>query len=103
MRPRTPSSSGGASTWSGSETARLLPCARGGPTLAGGFALATPFGVIYSTNLTADPETGVGRLSADQFYAALHRGVGPKGGQIYPAMPYNYLTRDFARRLLDVP
>jgi mono/diheme cytochrome c family protein len=65
----------------------------GGPTLSGGYPLATPFGVIYSTNLTSDPETGVGRLSADQFYAALHTGVGPKGGQIYPAMPYNDFTR----------
>lgn len=65
----------------------------GGPPFAGGFGLNTPFGVIYSTNLTSDPETGIGQLSADKFYAALHDGVGPKGLLIYPAMPYTAFTR----------
>jgi mono/diheme cytochrome c family protein len=65
----------------------------GGQLFAGSFGLKTPFGVIYSTNLTSDAETGLGRMSPDIFYRALHDGVGPKGGQIYPAMPYNYFTR----------
>jgi mono/diheme cytochrome c family protein len=65
---------------------------QGGPFLAGGFGLNTPFGVIYSTNLTSDRNTGVGDLTSDQFYAALHDGVGPHGGAIYPAMPYPYTT-----------
>jgi mono/diheme cytochrome c family protein len=65
----------------------------GGPTFAGGFGLNTPFGVIYSTNLTSDPETGIGRMKPETFYAALHDGVGSSGAQIYPAMPYNYFTR----------
>ena len=64
-----------------------------GPPFAGGYGLNTPFGVIYSTNLTSDPETGIGRMSPETFYAALHNGVGPKGAQMYPAMPYNYYTR----------
>lgn len=64
-----------------------------GAPFAGGFGLNTPFGVIYSTNLTSDPETGIGRMSPETFYAALHDGVGPKGAQIYPAMPYTYFTR----------
>jgi mono/diheme cytochrome c family protein len=77
---------------------RLGDCAschtpEGGAPLAGSFGLRTPFGVIYSTNLTSDAQTGIGRLSGDQFYNALHHGVGPRGGNIYPAMPYNYFTR----------
>jgi mono/diheme cytochrome c family protein len=65
----------------------------GGPAFAGGFGLNTPFGIIYSTNLTSDRETGVGEITADQFYAALHDGIGPKGLPIYPAMPYTAFTR----------
>jgi mono/diheme cytochrome c family protein len=65
----------------------------GAPPLSGGFGLNTPFGVIYSTNLTSDRATGVGDLTPDQFYAALHEGVGPKGQPIYPAMPYTAFTR----------
>src|SRR5678816_1305166 len=61
-----------------------------GAPFAGGFGLNTPFGTIYSTNLTSDPETGIGRMSPETFYAALHNGVSPKGPQLYPAMPYNY-------------
>jgi len=65
----------------------------GGPAFAGGYGLQTPFGVIYSTNLTSDRETGIGALTADQFYAALHDGVGPRGAPLYPAMPYTAFTR----------
>jgi mono/diheme cytochrome c family protein len=65
----------------------------GGPPFSGSFGLNTPFGVIYSTNLTPDTETGIGALSSDQFYAALHDGIGPKGQPIYPAMPYTAFTR----------
>jgi mono/diheme cytochrome c family protein len=65
----------------------------GGAFLAGGQALNTPFGTIYSTNLTSDRKTGVGDWTADQFYAALHEGARPQGGPLYPAMPYPYTTR----------
>ena len=65
----------------------------GGPAFAGNFGLNTPFGVIYSTNITSDRETGIGSLSEDQFYAALHDGIGPKGAPLYPAMPYTAFTR----------
>jgi mono/diheme cytochrome c family protein len=65
----------------------------GGPPFAGGLGLETPFGVIYSTNLTSDRETGIGTLTADKFYAALHYGIGPKGAEMYPAMPYTAFTR----------
>jgi mono/diheme cytochrome c family protein len=49
--------------------------------------------VIYSTNLTSDAATGIGRMSPAAFYAALHDGVGPRGGQLYPAMPYTHYSR----------
>jgi len=65
----------------------------GGPLFAGSLGLNTPFGVIYSTNLTPDRETGIGNLTPDKFYAALHNGIGPKGVPIYPAMPYTAFTR----------
>lgn len=65
----------------------------GGAFLAGDRALNTPFGAIYSTNLTSDRETGVGDWTPAEFYSALHDGTQPSGGPIYPAMPYPYTTR----------
>ncbi len=64
----------------------------GGERFAGGRPLKTPFGTVLSANLTPDPETGIGRYSADQFYRALHDGVDNKGRQLYPAFPYEYFT-----------
>lgn len=66
--------------------------AQNGAFLAGSFALSSPFGTIYSTNLTSDTETGIGKVTPDQFYAALHDGHGSQG-PLYPAMPYPYTTR----------
>ena len=53
----------------------------------------TPFGTIYSTNITADRDTGIGNWSADDFYRALHDGVAPGGKHLYPAFPYIYFRR----------
>jgi mono/diheme cytochrome c family protein len=63
----------------------------GGAPFAGGYALETPFGTIYSVNITPDAATGIGNMSADQFYATLHNGVGSHG-PLYPAMPYTSFT-----------
>lgn len=65
----------------------------GGGFLGGGFGLNTPFGTIYSTNLTSDPNAGIGAWTPEQFYAALHDGRAPGGAALYPAMPYPYTTR----------
>jgi mono/diheme cytochrome c family protein len=65
----------------------------GGEPLAGGLALQTPFGTIYSTNITGDRETGIGAWSSEQFYRALHDGIGVKGKNIYPAFPYPWFRR----------
>jgi len=59
-----------------------------GPAYAGGFPLKTPFGTLYGTNITPDPDHGIGRWTADEFYRALTRGKAPHGRNLYPAMPY---------------
>ncbi|HXG50454.1 MAG TPA: cytochrome c [candidate division Zixibacteria bacterium] len=55
---------------------------------AGGRAFPTPFGTVYSTNLTSDRETGLGSWTDSQIGAALTRGVRPDGSRILPVMPY---------------
>lgn len=65
----------------------------GGTPYVGGRAVETPFGVIFSTNLTPDRETGLGLWSDSDFYRALHKGVRRDGKRLYPAFPYPYYTR----------
>lgn len=67
--------------------------APGGQPLAGGLALPTPFGTIHSTNITPDPDTGIGRWSVDAFKRALHQGIDREGGYLYPAFPYDHFTK----------
>lgn len=59
----------------------------GGRELAGGLPFETPFGAVYSTNITSDKETGIGKYSYEDFFDAMHHGVGINGN-LYPAMPY---------------
>lgn len=65
----------------------------GGKLFAGGRAMPTPFGTLYSSNITPDTETGIGSWSADQFYAMMHTGRSPDGGLLYPAMPFGAYTK----------
>ena len=65
----------------------------GGALFAGGLPMPTPFGTIYSSNITPDPATGIGKWSADDFYGAVHFGRFPDGGLIYPAMPFGSYTK----------
>lgn len=67
--------------------------ARGGVAYAGGRALETPFGRFYGPNLTPDKETGIGDWSADDFWHALHNGIGKDGRLLYPAFPYTNYTK----------
>jgi mono/diheme cytochrome c family protein len=60
-----------------------------GQPLAGGRALATPFGTFYSPNITPDPATGIGRWTAEDFRRALREGLAPDGGNLFPAFPYS--------------
>lgn len=66
--------------------------ADGGEPYAGGLALHTPFGVVFSTNITPDRTTGIGDWSFEDFHASMTRGVRPDGSHLYPAFPYT----DFA-------
>ena len=64
---------------------------RGGLPYAGGRAIGTPFGTVYSSNLTSDASTGLGSWTAEQFWQALHHGKSKDGRLLYPAFPYvNY-------------
>ncbi|WP_211452894.1 c-type cytochrome [Collimonas antrihumi] len=67
--------------------------ARGGKELAGGRAIQTPFGAVYSPNVTPDKETGIGTWSADDFWRALHNGKSKDGSLLYPAFPYTNYTK----------
>ncbi len=65
----------------------------GGEPFAGGLGLKTPFGVIYSSNITPDPQTGIGAWTSEQFYHAMHDGKGAHGENLYPAFPYPWFRR----------
>ena len=64
-----------------------------GKPFAGGRAVPTPFGTIYSTNITPDDATGIGTWSADDFYRAMHEGIARDGHHLYPAFPYPWYTK----------
>jgi nicotinate dehydrogenase subunit B len=65
----------------------------GGTPNTGGLALDTPFGQIITTNITPDPETGIGQWSFAAFDRAMRQGIHRDGRQLYPAFPYT----DFAK------
>lgn len=60
---------------------------------AGSRGLGTPFGVIYTPNITFDPETGLGHWTKDDFWRALHEGRARDGSRLYPAFPYPHFTK----------
>ncbi len=62
--------------------------APGGAPYAGGLPMQSGFGTIYTTNITPDPDNGIGRWSADDFWQTLHDGARRDGQPLYPAMPY---------------
>lgn len=61
--------------------------------LAGRRALKTPFGAIYSTNITPDGETGIGNWSQQDFSNAMTKGIRPDGSHLFPVFPYTSFTR----------
>jgi cytochrome c553 len=66
---------------------------QGGVPYAGGRGIQTPFGTVYSSNLSSDPTHGIGRWSADDFWQALHQGRSKDGRLLYPAFPYTSFTQ----------
>lgn len=65
----------------------------GGKPFAGGVAFTTPFGTVYSTNITPDANTGIGRWTEEQFGRALREGIRPNGDHLYPVFPYTAFTK----------
>jgi mono/diheme cytochrome c family protein len=65
---------------------------RGGKAFAGGLPVPTPFGTIYSSNITPDPETGIGRWPEAAFRRAMRSGVDRDGRHLYPTFPYDHFT-----------
>jgi nicotinate dehydrogenase subunit B len=81
----------------GKQLAALGDCAvchtTNGLLNAGGRPLETPFGIIYSTNITPDVETGIGAWSYPAFERAMREGIHRDGRHLYPAFPYNHFAK----------
>jgi len=65
---------------------------RGGKDFAGGLPVPTPFGTIFSSNITPDAETGIGRWPEAAFRRAMRSGVDRNGQHLYPTFPYDHFT-----------
>jgi mono/diheme cytochrome c family protein len=82
----------------GAELAAIGDCAvchtavEGRP-FAGGRGVPTPFGTVYATNITPDPDTGIGRWSEAAFQRAMRDGIDRSGHHLYPVLPYPHFTR----------
>lgn len=76
-------------------TANCRAChtAHDGQPFAGSRAMQTPFGTIYTPNITFDEKTGLGLWTKDQFYRALNEGISRDGSHLYPAFPYAHFTK----------
>src|SRR5580704_5117887 len=75
--------------------ADCAPCHTGNASqpFAGGLGLKTPFGTLFSVNITSDPETGIGKWTFDEFKNALHQGIRADGAYLYPGMPFDAFTK----------
>lgn len=96
--PGIPAANAAQQVARGSYLARAGDCmachtARGGASYAGGRVIPTPFGKLYSPNITPDAATGIGSWSADDFWRALHNGKSRDGRFLYPAFPYTDYTK----------
>ncbi len=71
-----------------------MPCHSGDPKkpYAGGLSFATPFGVMYSVNITSDKTNGIGTWTYEDFKGAVHDGIRKDGAYLYPAMPFDAYT-----------
>ncbi|MES2975446.1 MAG: cytochrome c [Pseudomonadota bacterium] len=96
--PGTTSSTAPATIERGAYLARAGNCmachtVRGGTPFAGGRGIDTPFGTVYTSNLTPDPVHGIGSWSAADFWRAMHNGRSKDGRLLYPAFPYPNYTQ----------
>src|ERR1700739_1684535 len=95
--PPAPSSFDSALVKRGRQLAAIGNCndchtVRGGKNFAGGLPVPTPFGTIYSSNITPHAETGIGRWSEAAFQRAMRVGVDREGRHLYPTFPYDHFT-----------
>jgi mono/diheme cytochrome c family protein len=65
----------------------------GGKPFAGGYAMKSDFGTIYSTNISPDRTSGIGAWSEEAFHRAMREGVARDGSHLFPAFPYDHFTR----------
>jgi mono/diheme cytochrome c family protein len=97
IEPPAPESFDSALVKRGRDLAAVGNCSnchtvRGGKDFAGGLAVPTPFGTIFSSNITPDPETGIGRWPETAFRRAMRSGVARDGQHLYPTFPYDHFT-----------
>ena len=97
IEPPAPASFDAALVKHGRELAAIGNCndchtVRGGQAFAGGLPVPTPFGDIYSSNITPDADTGIGRWSLAAFQRAMQSGVDRDGQHLYPTFPYDHFT-----------
>jgi mono/diheme cytochrome c family protein len=97
IEPPAPQSFDSALVKRGRDLAAIGNCndchtVRGGKDFAGGLPVPTPFGTIYSSNITPDAETGIGRWSEAAFRRAMQSGVNRDGQHLYPTFPYDHFT-----------
>jgi mono/diheme cytochrome c family protein len=89
---------GGAEISRGAQLAAIGNCnschtREDGPPYAGGRPIATPFGTIHGTNITPEGSTGIGGWSERAFIRAMRDGVSRDGHHLYPAFPYDHMTK----------
>jgi mono/diheme cytochrome c family protein len=97
IEPPVPSSFDAALVKRGRELAAIGNCndchtVKGGGSFAGGLPVPTPFGTIYSSNITPDAATGIGRWPEQAFRRAMRSGVDRDGQHLYPTFPYDHFT-----------
>src|ERR1700731_3731225 len=95
--PPAPQSFDAALVKRGRDLAAIVNCSdchtvRDGKSFAGGLPVPTPFGTIFSSNITPDPETGIGRWPEAAFRRAMRSGVDRAGRHLYPTFPYDHFT-----------
>lgn len=74
----------------------------GGKAYAGGVLLTTPFGKVYSTNITPDLQTGIGTWSYSAFRRAMYKGISREGNHLYPVFPYDHFSKVFENDVKDI-
>lgn len=97
ITPPPPNTFSASTVAQGAALAHLGDCAvchtaHAGQDFAGGLAIKTPFGLVYSSNITPDVAQGIGGWSQTAFVRAMRKGVARNGAHLYPAFPYDHYT-----------